>query len=764
MTQHKAHSTQQHHLFGIRHHGSGSAWGLLNSLREIKPDAILVEGPADANEIVHWLGHEAMVPPISLLVYRPDKPKRAGYFPFADFSPELQALKFGLANDIPATFFDLPQAHMLAVDYPPQLPTADLFTQLAFAAGHRDYESWWNLMIEQRQDSREMFTAVLELMQALRAEAEAEAEKGSIKHHPTPHLGQQLAAQREAYMRQAIRQAIAAGHTRIAVVCGAWHAPALVNLDNDEEDRHLLANMPAIEVEAAWVPWTYGRLAKMSGYGAGINSPGWYDHLWTMNSDHATPTEMSVAWLTRIATLLRDENLDASSAHIIETVRLAEALAALRGFPYPGLPELNEATQTVMCSGDAAPMALINKKLIVGERMGMTPPETPMVPLQRDLLTQQITLRLHPDPSPTTLSLDLRNNLDLQRSHLLHRLNLLNISWGKFTPVRGRLGTYQEDWKLQWLPDFAVRIIEANQWGNSVQDAATGYAQDAADQAANLPTLTQLLDRIILAELPDAVMHLMQRIEDESAISSDVPHMMDAVQPLARVLRYGSVRQTDKSVIRHVVDGLITRVCIGLPSTCAALDDKAAGEILDKITAVHSTITTLQNSEHLEQWHAMLLKLVDQNRLHGSLAGKVCRLLLDTRVFSAKDASQRMERALSFQRMRNADIEQLMQMAAWIDGFLKGSGLIILHDQTLWQLLDHWLNQLNDERFQAVLPLLRRTFSTFSEATRDQMNRRVRHGQEHGGDVGKTAVLFNETEADSVLPFIQRLLRQQEQA
>ncbi|MCP5096539.1 MAG: hypothetical protein GY943_13385, partial [Chloroflexi bacterium] len=713
--------------------------------------------PADANDVIHWLSHEAMVPPVSLLLYRPDKPTRAGYFPFAIFSPELQALKYGLTHGIPARFFDLPQAHMLAVDHRPQLPSANVFNQLATAAGHRNYEQWWNLAIEQRQDSRDLFTAVLELMQALRSALEHETAVST-----TPQPESQLAAQREAYMRTTIRRAIADGHKRIAVVCGAFHTPALVNLDNEAEDKLILANMPAVEVEAAWVPWTYGRLAKTSGYGAGINSPGWYHHLWQMSGSNASPTDMSINWLTRIATLLRDEDLDASSAHIIETVRLAEALAALRGLPFPGLPELNEATQTVMCGGDAAPMALIHKKLTVGERMGMVPPDTPMVPLQRDLLMHQRTLRLHPDPSPSTLSLDLRNQLDLQRSHLLHRLNLLNITWGKFTPVRGRLGTYQEDWKLQWMPDFAVRIIEANQWGNTVEDAATNYAQDMADNAKNLPTLTQLLDRIILAELPDAVMHLMKRIEDESAISSDVPHMMDAVQPLARVLRYGSVRQTDKTVIQHVVDGLITRVCIGLPSTCAALDDKAAGEMMDRITAVHSTISTLQNKHQQSQWHNTLHTLVDQERLHGILAGKSCRLLLDSRNFTAEEAAQRMERALSFHAMLEAGIEQLMQMAAWVDGFLKGSGLVILHDTVLWQLLDNWLTQLDGERFQAVLPLLRRTFTTFSDATREQMNQLVRHGAEQGADdVGETAVQFNETQANNVLPFIAQLLGKQ---
>src|SRR5207249_2925800 len=130
------------------------------------------------------------------------------------------------------------------------------------------------------------------------------------------------------------------------------------------------------KVEATWVPWTYGRLAFESGYGAGVESPGWYHHLWRW------PESVSVRWMARVAGLLREQDLDASSASVIEAVRLAEALAALRDRPLPGLPELNEATQTVLCFGSDIPMRLIRDRLIVGERLGRVPEEAPVVPLQ----------------------------------------------------------------------------------------------------------------------------------------------------------------------------------------------------------------------------------------------------------------------------------------------------------------------------------------------------------------------------------------------
>ncbi len=744
------------HLFPIRHHGPGSARALLDSLHELKPDAILVEGPPDANEIIHWLGHEDMEPPIALLVYRPDKPEVAGSYPFAEFSPEFQALRYSVQHNIVTRFFDLPQATMLTADTRPMMPDTAVFNQMATAAGHQDYELWWNALIEQRQNRSDLFAGILELMTAMRAAAEENPPTDLDENTAASHAdARQLAEQREAHMRRAIRQAHTEGCKRIAVVCGAWHAPALLNLDTKAADDDLLANLPSVAVETAWVPWTYGRLSAARGYGAGIRAPGWYHHLWQQGRQQATPTHMSIAWLSQVAHLLREQDLDASSAHIIEAVRLAESLAALRGLPVPGLPELNEASQTVLCFGDAAPMQLIQRQLIVGERMGAVPPDSPMIPLQRDLHQQQRRLRLHPEPEPTTLNLDLRNDTHRERSQLLHRLNLLNVPWGKTMPVRGQSGTYQEVWQLAWQPAFVVRVIEAGVWGNTVETAVTNFATDQAQQAQDLPTLTHLLDQALLADLPALVVNLLTRIEAQAAVTSDVPHMMDALLPLARVLRYGDVRQTNPEVVRHVVDTLVTRICIGLPSTCASLDNDAAAEMLDKITAVHNVIATQQNPDHLSTWEETLRQLADQRGIHGLLAGKSTRLLLDTAVFTPDEAATRLERVLSG---RTANPSQLAQMAFWIEGFLKGSGLLVLHDKTLWQLLDDWVMQLEAERFQTILPLLRRTFATFSDAARQQLMDRVRFGNSFYPNQVIHTPTFDEEQADKVLPLIAQLL------
>src|SRR5262245_7740958 len=106
-------STAAVHVLGVRHHGPGSARSVKKALEAIGPDIVLVEGPPDADAMIPLLNHAEMAPPVALLVYRPESPGESVFYPFAEFSPEWQALKYALDRGVPARFMDLPITHQL---------------------------------------------------------------------------------------------------------------------------------------------------------------------------------------------------------------------------------------------------------------------------------------------------------------------------------------------------------------------------------------------------------------------------------------------------------------------------------------------------------------------------------------------------------------------------------------------------------------------------------------------------------------------------
>jgi hypothetical protein len=274
-------------VYGIRHHGPGSARSLRAALAEQAPDIVLIEGPPEADALVELAADPLMQPPVALLGYVPGEPKTAAFWPFAVFSPEWQAISYALEAGVPVRFCDLPAAHQLALaeGRRPRVRT-DPLAELAAVAGYDDPERWWEDAVE-HVPGPAVYEAVAEAMTILRESGDAD-DPGDPRDQV-----------REAYMRRVLRQAVRDGYTRIAVVCGAWHVPALRELPSAAADDRRLRGLPKVKATVTWVPWTYGRLSYDSGYGAGIRSPGWYDHLF---SSPAQPVER---WLTRACRLPR---------------------------------------------------------------------------------------------------------------------------------------------------------------------------------------------------------------------------------------------------------------------------------------------------------------------------------------------------------------------------------------------------------------------------------------------------------------------------
>jgi hypothetical protein len=746
-------------LLGVRHHGPGSARAVRAALEAAGPGTVLIEGPPEADPLIPLAADEAMRPPVALLAHAVDEPGRSAFWPLAEFSPEWVALRWALEHDVPARFIDLPAAHTLAWESDEAGETdeagrvrVDPLAVLADAAGYDDPERWWEDAVEHRGaagDALAPFAALGEAMGALR---ETYGDGGHARD-----------LVREAYMRIQVRAAVKEFGDRVAVVCGAWHVPALRERTTLAADRALVKGLPRVRADMTWVPWTHRRLSRAGGYGAGIESPGWYGHLF------AAPDRPVERWLTKVAGLLRAEDRIVSSADVIEAVRLAETLAVLRGRPLPGLTETLDAVRAVMCEGSDVPLALVRDRLVVGEVRGEVPDSAPAVPLQRDLARHQRRLRLKPEPSAREAELDLRKETDAGRSRLLHRLRLLGVGWGEPTGGRAGTGTFRETWRLRWEPELAVRVAEAGVWGTTVLAAATAKAEAEALSARGLAEVTALAERCLLAGLPDALPVVMRVLTDRAALDTDVGRLAQALPALVRSLRYGDVRGTDTGALAEVAGGLAERVFVGLPPACAALDAEAAAALRGHVDAVHGAVALLAEGTGpppgrgglRRRWHAVLRVLSARDTVAGLVRGRAVRLLLDDGELDEEEAARLMGLVLS-PGTPPADA------AAWIEGFLgggSGGGMLLVHDERLRGLVDAWLTGVPAQAFDDVLPLLRRTFAAYEAGVRRTLGELVRRGPGERGSAGHGGAGvpgfgdgLDAGRADAVLPVLGLLL------
>jgi hypothetical protein len=652
-----------------------------------------------------------MEPPVALLAYAADDPGTAAFWPYAVFSPEWQAMTWAHQAAVHVAFCDLPAASTLAARArrrPADAPVVrgDPLAALASAAGYDDTERWWDDVVESRLDGASPFPALTEAMAALREDEDPAQD---------PH--EML---REAWMRQVLRTHLKAGHQRIAVVCGAWHAPVLAGrLPPAAGDARTLKGLAKRKVALTWVPWTHSRLATASGYGAGVTSPGWYHHLWT------APDQPVTRWLTSVAHSLRGRDLAVSTAHVIDAVRLAETLAGLRGRPLAGLTEVDEATRAVLCGGDPVAARFVTDHLVVGERLGSVPDEVPTVPLEADLARTCRSLRVRREADPRALDLDLRRPVDRARSRLFHRLGLLGVGWSvpATSGVRSS-GTFRETWRLAWQPEMSVAVVEAAVWGTTVTTAATAKVAEVA-ATGGLAELTATLERCLKADLPDAFTVLLAALDQRAALDVDVVHLMEALPALVRAQRYGDVRGTDASELGRVSAAMVVRICAALPQVVTSLDDDGAATLRRHVDAVQAAVSLASggvdsDDDTRDRWLSTLAGIVDRSDVNGVLAGRMVRILRDADRLD--DAPARLERALSV-GVRDAD------KAAWVDGFFADGALLLMHDRELLGLLDGWVRGLPDREFVDVLPLVRRTFGAFSAPERRSIAARVRSGE-----------------------------------
>jgi hypothetical protein len=736
------------HILGIRHHGVGSSAMVKKRLTEIQPDLILIEGAPEMEAMLPFIGHDELVPPLAIMLYDPDDTTKSSFYPFTHFSPEWVAAHYANEHNIKLAAIDLPARISFVTHFqdnePPilkaqmqdqeilQTPNKDALSYLANIAGFEDPEKWWEYQFEtnNQEEASDHFDAVLTAMQVLR-----EYKVGSVLDNENVY--------REACMRDLIRQAQNEMYQNIVVICGAWHAPALIDIDGQaKSDGKLLKQLPKVKakVQASWIPWTNGRLSLHSGYGAGINSPGWYEHIW------ASDEKRELTWLTNVARLFREQGQDISTAHVLETYKLSLALSQLRNRSSVSLDEINESIITVMCMGDGILLELVKKQMIVGDKIGRVPDVIPKTPLQEDFDYNIKSLRLKLSAQPTEIDLDLRQEAHLKKSIFFHRLLILGINWASIQTKRSK-GTFKESWILAWNPQMMLELIDNAYLGNTIIQASDQKIISICANEKVIATIVNLLNQVLPASLDKSIPIILNRIDELSTISSDIQDIMEALPGLIQVQRYGDVRKSDLTVLGVVIERLVNKIIINLPNACYGLNDDVSEKLFLQISNLHYALKLTEDEQYLDAWFKTLRIILDKDGIHHLIKGCVCRMLLDAELLSEEESSRRISFALSVSN-------EAIDVAAWIEGFLKGSGMILIYDNRLWNLIYQWLDTLEKDQFIEMLVYLRRAFSRFTYGERKQIGEKAKRGLVDGNVIEKSDSLINE---EDILPIFQTL-------
>lgn len=775
------------HFLGIRHHGPGSCRNVMKSLQKLKPDLILLESPEDLQPLMQFTADKGLLPPAAMLAYEKDNTSHAVFYPLAAFSPEWQTMRYAVSTGTECRFFDLPVAKSLALLFkddeeeeaqndPKQEESAsgqkqpenetektdqsdhaetakesteqqnnnlpdhrgDIFADLAAAAGYSDGEEWWHDTFESRKEDSDIFAAVSEAVSAVRSVRQDEVTERDLI--------------REAHMRKAIRTALKEKKECIAVVCGAWHVPALTpeSMPPLKDDNALLKDLKKLKIESTWIPWSYDRLSMYSGYGAGISSPGFYHHMFFAPDDDGS------LWCVKTAKLLRKQGLDISSAHVIESVRLAQTLAAMSGRAHPSLKDFSDAVISIMGFGDPVIMKIIERKLIVSNRMGKVPDNMPKVPLLADIEAQMKALRLKFTAEPKETVLDLRKENDLKKSVLLHRLRVLGVKTAEPVYQTGK-GTFKEGWKTVYTPENVLQIIDKAVYGNTLKAAAVSFVSEQVQTSVNIVELSTLLKKVMPADLKECIGVMCRRIDSMAASGADTTELMSIIPPLAETVRYGSVRNLDFTEVRSIILSAVRRIEAGGSQSCCGIDEESAENITECISSTDLALKMLNDKEILTGWSEFIHDLSYIKSVHPMITGFVFRLLYD----KGESDAESLRQTLIYRASGGFDRMQISQFFA---GLLKGTGSVLILDDKLWEIFNSFLQEISMEEFTEILPLLKRSISEFTAPEREKLGAKAAAFVKSGGkgsslsDANQDMQQTDQEDRAAILPLLMRLL------
>ncbi|MFJ2862394.1 DUF5682 family protein [Kitasatospora sp. NPDC087314] len=536
------------YLIGVRHHAPSLSAVLPALLDAAKPEVVLVELPAEFQPWLGWLADEATEAPVALAAAPagPDDgpaggpgPGRLAFYPFADFSPELVALRWARRNGVEALACDLPLAHRVApgdgdrhaADTP---GVADALRRRLTGRGSDD--DLWDRLVETAAPGSApdaVRRAALLVGWALRRDAE------------TGPGVDPYDLRREAWMRARIRAA-AAGGRRVAAVVGAFHAPALLDgpAATDEPPHpdhpgHVLS----------LIPYTYPLLDARSGYPAGIRDPEWQHTVLDAGGDPDQLTRALTTTAVRICEALRSQDHPSGPADAREIVRLAGDLARLRGHAAPGRGELVEAVQTVLAQGEplgrGRVVARALERVLIGTRTGRATPAAPrsgLAPAAETLLAD-LGLPDPADPGPRELRLaPLRTPLDRRREILLQRLAACDVPYADPVTTTGAGGTEAlgTRWRLHWTPATAAMLTVAGTRGVTPAQAAEGALRERLrrEHQVDGPTAREVLQGLADAAacgLPGLVDTRLAQLATVLPSSGTLPELLDALALLDRL-------------------------------------------------------------------------------------------------------------------------------------------------------------------------------------------------------------------------------------
>jgi Mg-chelatase subunit ChlD len=628
------------------------------------------------------------------------------FYPFADFSPELVAIRWARARGVPVEAFDLPCGTAVAGD--------------AITRDEPDSVPDWDSLVEA--------PAVTSSPESTRRAALLYGWALRLRGASARDLA------REAHMRARLA---ASDARRSVAVTGAFHCAALIPGVDPLPRVATNPAPPASPPVTSLLPWRADLLDARSGYPAGVEDPEWHARVYRCLTTGSPHDAMVAGVVVEVCRGIRAQRHVAGPADAAEALRIALELARIRGLGAPGRVEVLEAVTTALAQGEVLGrgrvIAKALERVLVGAARGRLAPGTPRSGLVPAVEALVAALRL---PGPDTdgeqlLRLDpLRSDLDRRRHVALSRLVALDVPYAR--PADLEEDTLTRAWRAEWGPATEAALALAGAFGADLETAAAGALRRSrpSDDGEDAPSCTAELEWLTtVAEcgLVDLARDGLDALADTFAARARLPEMVGAVALADRVVRghipglqaegsppgvAGAIRPfvTEPGAVEHTRESLYTasvRALDGLPGSTDPADGRALGAL------VRLSVATDRAGDG--RLGAAVDRLAREGAPRISGSATIARLRL-----GRADALE-VGAAIGDRIEGAGDDTSRHALGDHLAGAVEAAGTLLESHEALLAGLARPIEELADEAFLVRLPALRHGFDAASPAARDRL-------------------------------------------
>jgi hypothetical protein len=717
--------------FPVRHHSPACAWHVARLIRDLKPKAVLIEGPRDATRLIPFLTHPATRLPVAIyttFVQRTEEGlplRHAAYFPLSDYSPELAAIRAAAEVGAKAKFIDLtfpemvvaeavhPDERLRSLSQERHLQHSRLLRAACQRSGVRDPDELWDHLYEvdhQEVDVEKFVQNVLGYCALARQDY-------------TPEM---LAADGCAAREAAMAAAVAETKGKAVVVTGGFHTVAL---PTTEPRMPKPIKVAAEDAQVVLMRYGFEQLDRLNGYASGMPSPEFYQRLW----EGRDPAEMIV----ELGRQCRKQKAGVSPADAIVALNHVNQLARFRGHPIPAREDLLDGVRSVFIKGaediEGVLVLSLARKLLAGDRVGDVPPEAGQPPIVENFRRTAVELKIDLDKvQAREMTLDIyRKSRARDVSRFFHQLRFLDVPFAEWLGgpdfVQGQqLERIQEVWKYHWTPDTESKLIERSLYGSTLEEAATALLlekiaeAEKQGQGRRADFAAQLLLEACRMGLHRQTPSLLERTRGLVAEDSLFASLVRALE-LLLVLHVSRepLEAHHLSGLDEVAAAAYDRACYLMPRLVTTADEEET-QTLDALNSLYQAVQSLGDTPDRQQ-----LRWSNLQMLVGTIGGNA--------TFRGAAAGM----LFGDGQLDSAGLTRLLHghLASPADNGREGPrflrGLLRTARSILWQVPDAIrsihavLRQWEEEHFIRQLPHLRLAFADLTPREGDQVAQAV---------------------------------------